>query len=342
MTQTQPAPTDVLTRSWMISSDSHIVEPPDLWEGRIARDLAEPGAARRLRGRRRLVVRRRQEDDVVPRHPDRRPLPEGRRRAAHLGRLRRGAPGRLRPGAVHHRERDRRRLGVGDLPEPGPRRSSASPRPTSSPRRCARTTTGSAEFCSEDTTGSRASRWSTSTTPTTARASSRAAATSGCAARSSRSRRRRGRRSATPSYDRFWAAAAGPRHAAEPAHRDRPGRSAVGDAAFRLDVKHVPPSVFVNKDFQVRQSLADMILSGVFERFPGCGSAPSSTSSAWIPFFLDQMDYTYTDRPPRGDWHRFREPGVLPSDFFRRQRASRRSRRTRSASGSATSSASTR
>jgi predicted TIM-barrel fold metal-dependent hydrolase len=37
---------------------------------------------------------------------------------------------------------------------------------------------------------------------------------------------------------------------------------------------------------------------------------------AWIPFFLDRMDYTYTDRPRRGDWHHF-EDGVLPSDFFR-------------------------
>ena len=41
-----------------------------------------------------------------------------------------------------------------------------------------------------------------------------------------------------------------------------------GDAAFTLDVKHVPPSVFINKDYQVRQSLADLILTGVFERFP--------------------------------------------------------------------------
>src|SRR6476661_7816789 len=39
MTQTQLGPADVLHRTWMISSDSHIVEPPDLWEGRISADL---------------------------------------------------------------------------------------------------------------------------------------------------------------------------------------------------------------------------------------------------------------------------------------------------------------
>ena len=92
----------------------------------------------------------------------------------------------------------------------------------------------------------------------------------------------------------------------------------VGDAAFRLDVKHVPPSVFVNKDFQIRQTLADMILSGVFERFPRLRVGSVEHELAWIPFFLDQMDYTYTQRPPRGDWYRFRESGALPSDFFRR------------------------
>ena len=97
------------------------------------------------------------------------------------------------------------------------------------------------------------------------------------------------------------------------------GDPRVGDAAFRLDVKHVPPSVFVNKDYQVRQALADLILSGVFERFPrlrvGSGRARArrgsrSSSTRWT---------TRTrERPPRGDWYRFREPGVLPSDYFRR------------------------
>ena len=30
------------------------------------------------------------------------------------------------------------------------------------------------------------------------------------------------------------------------------------------------------------------------------------------------MDYTYTDRPVRGDWHRFADPGALPSHYFHR------------------------
>ncbi len=173
---TRPASDPVagaLAGVWMVSSDSHIVEPPDLWDGRVD-ELGERGAARRLRGRRRLVVRRRQEDDVVPRHPDRRPLRQGRRRAAHLGRVRRRAPGRVRPCRLHRRERDRRRVGIGDLPEPGPRallgaRHRRRHRVDARVQRLARRV-----LRPRHRRGSRASRWSTSTIPTTARPSSRA------------------------------------------------------------------------------------------------------------------------------------------------------------------------
>jgi predicted TIM-barrel fold metal-dependent hydrolase len=82
----------------------------------------------------------------------------------------------------------------------------------------------------------------------------------------------------------------------------------------------VPPSAFVNKDYQVRQAFADLILSGVFERHPRLRVGTVEHELAWIPFFLDQLDYAYTDRPARGpDWRRFDDPTALPSDFFRRQ-----------------------
>jgi len=119
-------------------------------------------------------------------------------------------------------------------------------------------------------------------------------------------------------YEPFWAAAQDlglpiSLHVAT----DR-GDPRGGDAAFTLDVKHVPPSVFINKDYQVRQALADLILEGVFERYPRLRVGSVEHELAWIPFFLDQMDYTYTDRPARGDWYRFRERGVLPSEFWHR------------------------
>jgi predicted TIM-barrel fold metal-dependent hydrolase len=94
----------------------------------------------------------------------------------------------------------------------------------------------------------------------------------------------------------------------------------IGREAFRLDVKNVPPSAFVNKDYQVRQAFADLILSGVFERHPRLRVGTVEHELAWIPFFLDQLDYAYTDRPARGpEWRRFDDSSALPSDFFRRQ-----------------------
>lgn len=122
-----------------------------------------------------------------------------------------------------------------------------------------------------------------------------------------------------PVYDRFWAAAQDlemPLSLHTATERADPR---VGRAAFRLDVKEVPPSAFVNSDFQVRQTLADMIFSGVFERFPRLRVGSIEHEVAWIPFFLARLDYTYTDRPRRGpEWRRFADADLLPSDFFRR------------------------
>ena len=123
----------------------------------------------------------------------------------------------------------------------------------------------------------------------------------------------------SPVYDRLWAAAQDldvPLSLHVATDRADPR---VGAAAFRLDVKHVPPSVFVNPDSQVRQALADFIFSGVFERFPRLRVGSVEHELAWIPFFLDRLDYAYTDRPRRGpEWRRFADPDTLPSDLFRR------------------------
>jgi predicted TIM-barrel fold metal-dependent hydrolase len=98
---------------------------------------------------------------------------------------------------------------------------------------------------------------------------------------------------------------------------------ATGRAAASVDVKQqgvtrVSPSAFYLQDHFVRKSLGEMIFSGVFERHPGLRMGSVEHEVAWIPFFLAQMDYTYTDRPVRGEWHRFADPDLLPSHFFRR------------------------
>ena len=96
---------------------------------------------------------------------------------------------------------------------------------------------------------------------------------------------------------------------------------ATGRAAASVDTKQegvtrVSPSAFYLQDHFVRKSLGEMIFSGVFERHPRLRVGSVEHEVAWIPFFLSQMDYTYTDRPVRGDWHRFADPDALPSHFF--------------------------
>jgi predicted TIM-barrel fold metal-dependent hydrolase len=122
-----------------------------------------------------------------------------------------------------------------------------------------------------------------------------------------------------PLYDRLWAAAqdlAMPLSLHVGTDRADPR---VGDAAFKLNVKDVPPSRFVNQDYQVRIALSEIIYSGVFERFPRLKVGAIEHELSWIPVFLQRLDYNYTDRPPRGpEWRRFSDPNVLPSDFFKR------------------------
>jgi predicted TIM-barrel fold metal-dependent hydrolase len=55
----------------------------------------------------------------------------------------------------------------------------------------------------------------------------------------------------------------------------------------------------------------------VFERFPGLKVLSVEHEAGWAAYFLHIMDYTYTQRVPRPEWHRFSN-GALPSDFFHR------------------------
>lgn len=117
-----------------------------------------------------------------------------------------------------------------------------------------------------------------------------------------------------PDYDRFWAVAQ---------DLDMPLSLHIGTERPDPTVTSVSPdtrrqvseSYFATMDYRVRQAFADLIFSGVFERFPRLQVGTVEHELGWIPFFLEQMDYTYKYRPVRGPWHRF-IPGVLPSDFF--------------------------
>ena len=71
-----------------------------------------------------------------------------------------------------------------------------------------------------------------------------------------------------------------------------------------------------NIDHWVRMSLAHMTFSGVFERYPKLQVGSVEHELSWVPHFLDRMDYAYTQRG-QGDAYQFKED-MLPSDYFHR------------------------
>jgi len=76
-------------------------------------------------------------------------------------------------------------------------------------------------------------------------------------------------------------------------------------------------ALLANADYWVRIALGHLILEGVFERYPGLRVGSAEHELAWVPYFLDRIDYTYTQRARRAHWHRYRGE-ARPSDFFRK------------------------
>ena len=76
-------------------------------------------------------------------------------------------------------------------------------------------------------------------------------------------------------------------------------------------------SAFVtNVDHWVRMSLANIIFSGVFERYPKLQVGSVEQELSWAPHFLERLDYTYTQRV-QGVSQGYRFKGdALPSDYF--------------------------
>jgi predicted TIM-barrel fold metal-dependent hydrolase len=86
---------------------------------------------------------------------------------------------------------------------------------------------------------------------------------------------------------------------------------------FETDMGAIRPSYFVVCEHSVKVSLADMIFAGVFDRFPALRVGTVEHELGWIPFFLDRLDYTYTQRHGNARYYRFREV-ERPSEFFAR------------------------
>ena len=118
-----------------------------------------------------------------------------------------------------------------------------------------------------------------------------------------------------PSYDRLWATAQA---------NDMPlllhiatNRAGVPGCEFTINVGELTGAGRSTTDHWVRYSLSAMVFAGVFDRFPKLRVGSVEHETAWIPHWLKQMDFTYRERPvfTKG-WKS--QSGMLPSDYWQR------------------------
>ena len=120
------------------------------------------------------------------------------------------------------------------------------------------------------------------------------------------------RRYDQPEYEPFWAAAAsiGMPLSLHTATRRQGKIRGAGEKTLR------DASSRSTKAFYPALSLCDMIFSGVFERHPALTLAIVEFELSWAPNILASMDYTYRERHGEAIY-RFKG-GMRPSDFFHR------------------------
>ena len=85
-----------------------------------------------------------------------------------------------------------------------------------------------------------------------------------------------------------------------------------------MNLDSLTSAFLTNVDHYVRMSIADMVFTGVFERHPNLYAGSIEQESAWVPHFLERMDFTYLERRGAGsrrDRFEFKDDKV-PSDFW--------------------------
>jgi predicted TIM-barrel fold metal-dependent hydrolase len=118
-----------------------------------------------------------------------------------------------------------------------------------------------------------------------------------------------------PIYDKLWACAQDNEmplllHIGTP-------RGGVPGCEFTMDIGELTGAGRSTTDYWVRYSLSAMIFAGVFDRFPRLKVGSVEHEMAWIPHWLRQMDFTYLERPVFTKGWRSKD-GLMPSDFWRR------------------------
>jgi predicted TIM-barrel fold metal-dependent hydrolase len=118
-----------------------------------------------------------------------------------------------------------------------------------------------------------------------------------------------------PAYDRLWATA---QDADMPLllHIGTP-RGGVPGCEFTMNIAELTGAGRSTTDYWVRYSLSAMVFAGVFDRFPKLKVGSVEHETAWIPHWLKQMDFTYLERPVFTKGWKSAE-GMLPSDYWKR------------------------
>ncbi len=86
---------------------------------------------------------------------------------------------------------------------------------------------------------------------------------------------------------------------------------------FTMDVTELTGAGRSTTDYWVRYSLGSMLFAGVFDRFPGLKIGSVEHEASWIPHWLQQMDFTYVERPVFTKGWKSAE-GLMPSDYWKR------------------------
>jgi predicted TIM-barrel fold metal-dependent hydrolase len=94
-------------------------------------------------------------------------------------------------------------------------------------------------------------------------------------------------------------------------------RGGIPGCEFTMNLGELTGAGRSTTDYWVRYSLGAMVFAGVFDRYPRLKVGSVEHETAWIPHWLKQMDFTYLERPVFTKGWKSRE-GMLPSDYWRR------------------------
>ena len=94
-------------------------------------------------------------------------------------------------------------------------------------------------------------------------------------------------------------------------------RGGVPGCEFTMDLSEITPSGRATIDHWVRYSLTAIIFAGVFDWYPRLKVGSVEFEMSWVPHWLKQMDFTYNERPVITKGWKSRE-GLLPSDYWHR------------------------